>query len=286
MRLVTYCSPASGPPRAGVRVGHRVLDIEAASRVDGEPLPASIRLLLREGRGALARVQALAKAAQSTPGRFSSAMAEEGAIRFMPPVPDPDKLLCVAATQPDIGGFVKLNASLVGHNAKVAKPAAVARLCCEPELVFVIGRRALGVASDLEIEDYVAGVTLLNDLTDGDLHEREAASGSRSWESKNAPGFGPLGPEIVTLDEVGDPYDLWLTCSVNGEERLRMNTREQPWRMEHVLAHFSRAGAVEPGDMFAIGAPASGAACVLKPGDVVECAIEGVTTLRNTIVAG
>lgn len=285
MRLVTYCSPASAPARAGVRVGHRVLDIEAASRVDGEPLPASIRMLLREGRGALARVQALAKAAQSTPGRFSSAMAEEGAIRFMPPVPDPDKLLCVGGTQPGITGFVKLNASLVGHNAKVVKPAAVARLGCEPELVFVIGRRALGVDGDVEIEDYVAGVTILNDLTDRDLHEREAASGAGTWDSKNAPGFGPLGPEIVTLDEVGDPYDLWLTCSVNGEERVRVSAREQAWKVEDVLAHFSRAAPIEPGDMFAIGAPGGAVAGALKPGDVVECSIEGVTTLRTTIVA-
>ena len=94
MRLVTY-SVANGAPRAGVRVGHRILDIEAGSRVNGEPLPSTMRALLREGRGALARVQALAKAAQSQAGRYSGAMAEERAVRFLPPVPDPDKFLCV-----------------------------------------------------------------------------------------------------------------------------------------------------------------------------------------------
>jgi hypothetical protein len=84
MRLVTFSPTASTAPRAGVRVGHRVLDIEAGSRVDGEPLPASMKMLLREGRGAFSRVQALAKAAQSTPGRFAGAMYEEGAVRFLP----------------------------------------------------------------------------------------------------------------------------------------------------------------------------------------------------------
>ena len=309
MRLVTFSPTATGTARAGVRVGHRVLDIEAASRVDGEPLPSSMKVLLREGRGALSRVQALAKAAQNTAKRFSAAMYEEGAIRFLPPIPDPDKFLCVGKNYrthleelkrndlikempEEVTGFVKLNSCLVGHNAKVVKPAAVARLDYEPELVFVIGRRALGVKKDVELEDYIAGVTLLNDLTDRDMQKREVASGSRFWTSKNAPGFGPVGPEIVTLDEVGDPYDLWLTCSVNGEERMRVNTGDQIWQMGDILEHFSRTIPIEPGDCFSTGAPggvavgkANAEALFLKPGDVVECSIEGVTTLKTTIVA-
>ena len=309
MRLVTFLPNATSTPRAGVRVGHRVLDIEAASRVDGEPLPNTVKGLLREGRGAFSRVQALAKAAQSTAGRFSGAMYEERAIRFLPPIPDPDKFLCVGKNYrshleelkrndlirempEEVTGFVKINSCLVGHNAKVAKPAVVARLDYEPELVFVIGRRALGVKKDLEIEDYVAGVTLLNDLTDRDMQKREVASGSRFWTSKNAPGFGPLGPEIVTLDEVPDPYDLWITCSVNGEERMRVNTGDQIWKIGDILEHFSRTMPIEPGDMFSTGAPGGVAvgkpnaeALYLKHGDVVECSIEGLTTLRTTIVA-
>src|SRR6202162_6737231 len=135
MRLLTYTSGTGDPPRIGVRVGHRVLDIEAASRVDGEPLPATMKILLKEGRGALSRVQALAKAAQSNAGRFSAAMVEERAIRFLPPVPDADKLLCVGKNYrghleelkkqdlikempEEVTGFVKLASSLVGHNAK------------------------------------------------------------------------------------------------------------------------------------------------------------------------
>ena len=309
MRLITYSTTANPVPRLAVRVGHRVLDVECASRVDGEPLPNSMKALLREGRGALSRVQALAKAAQSSAGRFASCMFEERAIRFLPPVPDPDKFLCVGKNYrahleelkkhdlikempEEVTGFVKLNSSLVGHNAKVAKPAAVANLDYEPELVFVIGRRALGFGADDDAMDYVVGVTVLNDLTDRDMQKREVASGSRFWTSKNAPGFGPLGPEIVTLDEIGDPYDLWMTCSVNGEERMRVNTGDQIWKMNDILAHFSRTIPIEPGDMFSTGAPGGVAVgkpnatdLFLKPGDVVDCSIEGVTTLRTTIVA-
>jgi 2-keto-4-pentenoate hydratase/2-oxohepta-3-ene-1,7-dioic acid hydratase in catechol pathway len=309
MRLITYATAANPAPRLAVRVGHRVLDVEMASRVDGEPLPNTMKALLREGRGALSRVQALAKAAQSSAGRFSGAMFEERAIRFLPPVPDPDKFLCVGKNYrahleelkkhdlikempEEVTGFVKINSCLVGHNAKVVKPAVVAHLDYEPELVFVIGRRAFGVSADDDAMDYVVGVTVLNDLTDRDMQKREVASGSRFWTSKNAPGFGPVGPEIVTLDEVGDPYDLWMTCSVNGEERMRVNTGDQIWKMNDILAHFSRTIPIEPGDMFSTGAPGGVAVgkpnakdLFLKPGDVVECSIEGITTLRTTIVA-
>ena len=307
MRLITYFQPG-GAPRIGVRVGHRVLDIEAASRVDGEPLPSTMKTLLREGRGALSRVQALSKAAQTNAGRFAGAMLEERAIRFLPPVPDADKFLCVGKNyrahldelkRTDLikempeepTAFVKLNSSLVGHNARVARPDGIPRLDYEPELVFVIGKRALGVSKE-DAMDYAVGVTLLNDLTDRDMQKREVASGSRFWTAKNVPGFGPLGPEIVTMDEIPDPYDLWITCAVNGEERMRVNTRDQIWKLPDILEHFSRFVPIEPGDMFSTGAPGGVAVgkpnaqeLYLKPGDVVECSIEGITTLRTTIVA-
>ena len=308
MRLVTYSVGPAGPARAGVRVGHRVLDIEAASRVKGEPLPSSIKALLAAGRGALSRVQALAKAAATEARSFSQAMHEERAVRFLPPVPDADKFLCVGKNYrqhldelvknellkeipQEPTAFVKLNSCLVGQDARVVRPQGVVRLDYEPELVFVIGRRALGVKK-VDAMDYVAGVTILNDLTCRDLQKKEVASGSRFWTAKNIPGFGPLGPEIVTMDEIADPYDLWMTCSVNGEERMRVNTRDQIWKLPDILEHFSRYIPIEPGDMFSTGAPGgvavgkpNAAELFLKPGDVIECSIEGVATLRTTIVA-
>jgi 2-keto-4-pentenoate hydratase/2-oxohepta-3-ene-1,7-dioic acid hydratase in catechol pathway len=308
MRLLTYSRKPDGPPRIGVRVGHRILDIEAASRVNGEPLPATMKALLAAGRGALSRVQGLARNAQADAGPYAQALHDESQIRYLPPVPDADKFLCVGKNYrahleelkrtrlikempEEPTAFVKLNSCLVGHNAKVARPAGIVHLDYEPELVFVIGRRALGVKKE-DAMDYAVGVTLLNDLTDRDAQKREVASGSRFWTAKNIPGFGPLGPEIVTLDEIGDPYDLWITCSVNGEERMRVNTAEQIWKLGDIIEHFSRHIPLEPGDMFSTGAPGgvavgkpNAAALYLKPGDVVECAIDGIITLRTTIVA-
>ena len=309
MRLVTYRKENGGAPRIGVRLADRIFDVAAASAIAGESFPATMKVLLQEGAPALARLRKLVERAQSDPSAFRSAMTDEASVRYLPPVPDLDKFLCVGKNYrahleelkkhdlikempEEVTGFVKLQSCLTGHREKVVKPEGIPHLDYEPELVFVIGKRALGVKKTDDWRPYVAGVTVLNDLTDRDMQKREVASGSRFWTAKNAPGFGPLGPEIVTLDEIRDPYDLWMTCAVNGEERMRVNTRDQIWKMNDILDHFSRFIPIEPGDMFSTGAPggvavgkANAKDLFLKPGDVVECAIDGVTTLRTTIVA-
>lgn len=259
MRLLTYNSAPAGPSRTGVRVGHRVLDIESASRVDGQPLPASMKALLAQGRGALSRVQALAKAAQSSAGRFSAAMVEERAIRFLPPLADAGRFVGVEDNYgPRSGAKARIadldRSRLVGHNAKSA--ARADDVPCA-QLVYVIGRP----------------------LKDSDAeHAFESA-----WGATLLGPAGALGPEIVTLDEIPHLDDLWITCAVNGAEVLRFNTHAQAWKPEEILAQLSRNGGLEPGDLVATGAPAAGMA--FGPGDTVECSIEGITTLRVVIGA-
>jgi 5-carboxymethyl-2-hydroxymuconate isomerase/acylpyruvate hydrolase len=286
MRLLTFCRNDNPAPHVGVRQGTRVVDLG----------PGRMKDLLAAGPAALERA-----------GKSSGPVLDERAIRYLPPIPDADKFLCVGKnyrqhlaelrandllteTPQEPTAFVKLNSCLVGHDAKVARPQGITRLDYEPELVFVIGKRALG-AKAAEAFDYVAGVTILNDLTDRDAQKREVASGSRFWTGKNIPGFGPLGPELVTMDEIKDPYDLWMTCAVNGEERMRVNTRDQIWKLPVILEHFSRYIPIEPGDMFSTGAPGgvavgkpNAAELFLKPGDVVECSIDGIATLRTYII--
>ena len=309
MRLLTFTKPSSPTACIGVRAGARILDLQSAARIAEIPLPGTMKGLLREGGDGLARVRSVLQLAQEQPARFAEAWTDESAIRYLPPVPDLDKFFCVGKNYrahleelkkhdlikempEEVTGFVKLHSCLTGHDEKVVKPDGIPHLDYEPELVFVIGKRALGVKKTDNAMDYVVGVTVMNDLTDRDMQKREVASGSRFWTSKNAPGFGPLGPEIVTLDEIRDPYDLWMTCTVNGELRMRVNTRDQIWKMNDILDHFSRFIPIEPGDMFSTGAPggvavgkANADALFLQPGDVVECAIEGITTLRTHIVA-
>jgi 5-carboxymethyl-2-hydroxymuconate isomerase/acylpyruvate hydrolase len=310
MRLLSFRRPEDGASAIGVRCGRRVLEIAAAARIAGlPPLPAGLRGLLAGGPNVLARVRDLAAQAQAhDSSRFDPAWRDESQLVYLPPIGDADKFLCVGKNYrqhleelqrtnlireiPDEPtAFVKLNSSLVGHRAAVVRPEGIERLDYEPELVFVIGRRALGVRK-AEAFNYVAGVTILNDLTDRDSQEREVRSGSRFWTGKNIPGFGPLGPELITLDEIADPYDLWMTCSVNRRLRMRVNTGDQIWKLPDILEHFSRHIPIEPGDLFSTGAPGgvavgkeNAAELFLKPGDVVECGIEGLATLKTTIVA-
>ena len=297
MKLVTFSDSA------GLRVG--VLDETVGAVVDlsvaAPALPREMTAFVSAGVSAL---DAARVAVGSGNGRVALS-----SVRLEAPFPRPAKnILCVGKNyrthleelkRTDLikelpeepTGFIKINECLTGHDCEVVRPPTVKRLDYEPELVFVIGKPAWQVRADNAFE-HVAGITILNDLTCRDTQKREVASGSRFWTAKNAPGFGPLGPYIITMDEVPDPYDIWVTCSVNGEQRMRVNTADQIWKLPRIIEHFSRLLPLQPGDMFSTGAPGGVAVgkpnaedLFLKHGDVVECAFESpAMVLRNRIV--
>lgn len=313
MRLATFTlSERSSYPRVGALCGDSLLDLAHFSQLvepDEPAFPGSMKTLLEHGDPAMARTKKLLSSSSRYAEAFAKASHLLADIHFLPPIPDSDKLLCVGKNyrthleelkRTDLikelpnepTGFVKINACLTGHGTEVQRPPTVTRLDYEPELVFVIGKRAFQVTRENAF-DYVAGITILNDLTCRDTQKREVASGSRFWTAKNAPGFGPLGPFIITMDEVPDPYDIWVTCSVNGEQRMRVNTSDQIWKLPDIIEHFSRLMPLNPGDMFSTGAPGGVAVgkpnaeeLFLKPGDVVECAFESPRmVLQNKIIA-
>lgn len=296
----------------GVLCNERMLDLGHVSDLL-EPaaavFPSSMKALLNEGVAGLRRASDLIKKVQASESALAQSSYALDSIRFLPPVPDANKFLCVGKNyrthleelkRNDLikempnepTGFIKINDCLTGHDTDVVRPPTVVHLDYEPELVFVIGKPAYQVRAENAFS-HVVGITLLNDLTCRDTQKREVASGSRFWTAKNAPGFGPLGPFIITMDEVPDPYDIWVTCSVNGEQRMRVNTNDQIWKLPRIIEHFSRLVPLMPGDMFSTGAPGGVAVgkpnaedLYLKPGDVVECAFENLNmVLRNRIVA-
>ena len=308
MRLITFIRAGSSHPEIGARLpnpaGDQILPFaDVAKKLGIQDFPGDMKSFLRAGNAVMDQ----AKSWVASSADHGAVLIEAKNIRYLPPITDAEKFLCVGKNYrthleelkrtnlikeipQEPTSFIKLNSCLSGHEAKVVRPKGITRLDYEPELVFVIGKRALG-AKKSEAMDYVAGVTILNDLTCRDLQLREVASGSRFWTGKNIPGFGPLGPEIVTIDEIPDVYDLWMTCSVNGQERMRVNTVDQIWKISDILEHFSRFIPIEAGDMFSTGAPGGVAvgkenaeALYLKPGDVVECSIDGISTLRTTII--
>lgn len=309
MKLLTFSQSGSdAPPKLGAWQRGDIIDLAASQDRfgDGSPFPHSLKALIEQADW-LARTKRLVDAAANSRQGDGIRFARD-AVRLLPPIPDPGKFFCVGKNNKshldelvrnqlineipqEPTGFIKLNSAMVGDDAEVERPDGITTLDYEPELVFVISRRAFR-ARRQDALDYVMGVTLTNDLTAREIQKREVASGTRFWTAKNMPGFGPVGPFITTLDEIRDPHDLWITCSVNGEQRIRVHTGNVIFRIGDVLEHFSRWMPFDPGDMIAMGAPAGVAVgqpnaeeLYLKPGDRIEIAFEGGPPLRTRIIA-
>jgi acylpyruvate hydrolase len=305
MRLATYVDPQLGHrARFGIISGDQIIDVAAAADRLHRAVPAiSVKAALTSGAPPLAALGELVAAAEQA--KLSRPIA---GIKFLPPIPDPSKFFCVGKNNRrhreelaankmltevpnEPTGFIKLIDTMSGDDDEVVKPADIIKLDYEPELCYVIGKRAHGVKK-ADAMDYIAGFTLTNDISAREIQQREVASGSRFWTAKNMPGFGAVGPYILTMDEVADTDNLWVTCDVNGQRRLRANTGDYLYKIADVLEHFSRHVVFQPGDLIAMGAP-SGVAVgqpnadelYLRPGDDMVIAFEDLMSLRTRIVA-
>ena len=186
-------------------------------------------------------------------------------------------------------GFIKLGRTLVPHKSQVKRPRDVLDFDYEAEIVLVLGK-AIDVDSDIDPASAIFGYTIFNDLSAREWQIREMHNGMIML-GKNFPGFGPLGPYILTADEVPDPNGLVLWLKVNGELRQHSDCRDLIFGFEQMVAFWSRCGLV-PGDMISTGTPEGVAlhhkpdprAWYLKPGDRVEAGVDGIGVLETFIV--
>ena len=303
MRLATFAGQ-SARPRFGIVRGDQVVDVEAAANALHRPVPATtVKIALTSGAQTIAALEDLAGAAER-----ANLLCPIAGLKFLPPIPDPSKFFCVGKNNKkhreelaankmltevpnEPTGFIKLVSTMSGDGDEVVKPDDITTLDYEPELCYVVGKRAHRV-SKADAMDYISGFTLTNDVSAREIQQREVASGSRFWTAKNMPGFAPVGPFILTMDEVTDTDDLWVTCDVNGKRRLRSNTGDYLYKIPDVLEHFSRYVVFEPGDLIAMGAPSgvavgqpNAAELYLQPGDDMVISFEGLMSLRTRIVA-
>jgi 2-keto-4-pentenoate hydratase/2-oxohepta-3-ene-1,7-dioic acid hydratase in catechol pathway len=305
MRLATFVDPQRGnDARFGIVRGDNIVDVVAAANTLQRAVPAmTVKAALTSGAHTLKALEELVQAAER-----AKLVRPVAGSRFLPPIPDPSKFFCVGKNNKkhreelkankmltevpnEPTGFIKLISTMSGDGDEVEKPAGIVKLDYEPELCYVVGQRAHGVKK-ADAMQYISGFTLMNDVSAREIQQREVASGSRFWTAKNMPGFAPVGPHILTMDEVTDTENLWVTCEVNGEMRLRSNTSDYLYKISDVLEHFSRYVVFEPGDLIAMGAP-SGVAVgqpnadelYLNPGDDMVIAFEGLMSLRTKIVA-
>jgi len=177
--------------------------------------------------------------------------------------------------------FAKAPSSIIGPGADIVYPPAVTRLDPETELGFVIGRRAKDVPEDDAME-YVAGYTIVNDVTARDMQMRDVAEGKAWFRTKSFDTFTPMGPYLVLRDEIKNPHDLRITLRVNGEVRQDSSTALCIFKIPQIIHNISTFMTLEPGDVVATGTPEGIAP--LQRGDVLECTITGLGTLVNQVV--
>ncbi len=173
------------------------------------------------------------------------------------------------------GLFAKLPSAVIGPNDEIVIPPEAESVHYEGELVVVIGKTAKNVSAT-EVPDHVFGVTAGNDVS-----ERNWQRGDLQWlRAKASDTFAPIGPLIAA----GLDYnDLLIQTRLNGEGRQSERTRDLIFNVETIVSYVSRYVTLLPGDLIFTGTP--GSTDAMKPGDVVEVEIEGVGTLRNTVVA-
>lgn len=270
--------------RAGLEVDGRVVDVERASqgRFSADPMDALIRW-----------PEFADWAAACDGGSASSELAVE---RLGPCVPRPRAVFAIGLNYRDHAAeagleipsspmvFTKFPSCLAGPRADV--PLTSDRVDWEVELVVVMGRRARRVAEDRAL-DFVAGCCVGQDISDRRLQFSDRPP--QFSLGKSADAFGPIGPAMVSLDAVGDPDDLEITCAVNGETMQQSRTSEMIFPVAELVAYISRTCTLEPGDLLFTGTPA-GVGSVrdprryLAPGDVITSRIEGLGDLVNRCV--
>jgi len=220
----------------------------------------------------------------------------EGEVAIRAPIARPGKIICVGLNYHDHCReqsveppaypmlFSKFANAVADPGAAVMRPIATEKLDLECELAVVIGRRASRIGRD-EAAGAIFGYTILNDVTMRDLQLED-----RQWlRAKGSDGFAPMGPAVVTADEIGDPTALRVRSFVNGEAWQDSTTAEMIFDVATIVAFASRTITLEPGDVIATGTPA-GVGHYHEPpryladGDLMRCEIEGIGVLENRVV--
>ena len=222
--------------------------------------------------------------------------AQKMDVRLGPPVARPSKIICLGKNYPEHareGGFdmpaapllfCKTPNALNGPFDPVLLPRSSDQIDWEVELAVVIGKAGKRIAASRAL-DHVAGYTVMNDVSG----RRAQFSHSQWFRGKSFDTFAPLGPMLVTPDEIGDAQNLRLTARVNGQLMQEGNTREMLFKIETIIADVSEDITLTPGDIISTGTPAGvgifrDPPVVLKAGDEVECWVEKIGAVRNRIV--
>jgi len=300
MRLVTYSR--MGVPSIGVQLETGILDIpDAASyfgrkyHVRGQNFPTTMMDLLQWVSG-IEVVRQIVTRYEQTPLNERMMAYPLASVTLEAPITRPGKIIALGKNYLDhikeTGSetpafpviFAKWPSCVIGPNDSIPMPKISDKIDWEVELAIIIGKICKEVKENNALE-YIAGYTIANDVTARDLQ-----SGDGQWiRGKSLDGFCPMGPCIVTKDELGDAQGLQLYTKINGVMKQNSTTSNMMFNVSQIIAHLSKAFTLEPGDVIITGTP-SGVGFVrdppeyLKAGDKIEQYIEKIGYLHNSVV--
>jgi len=291
VKLVNYIS--DGIIRGGVVEGTKVYEFNALGVREAETVDEVL------SRGLLGQLQAVV-----SKGLAYLSGTPLSSVQLLSPVLSPEKILLVAvnyvshtkeqAVKPPAEPyfFTKFKSSIVGPDQLILIPKISQKPDWEVELAVVVGKEGKYIEKGQALE-YVAGYAISNDVSFRDLQfppgwpERLNPLGQNWVKGKALDSSFPLGPWLVTKDEIPDPQALDLSLSVNGQVRQKSNSKEMIFHIDRLIEYASAGITLKPGDIISTGTPLGVAAFTdqryLKDGDVVEATIEKIGTLRNPV---
>ena len=319
MKLVTYGIGRDRYVGSVVADGRIVVDLAAAERelADSQSREArgyfdNMLALLDAGRAGLRAAKQVTQLAVDRLGGTADGYLGHpiGKVRLKAPVPVPRKVFCLAGNYQDHieegGGKMAIqdretprvfmkppSTTVIGPGDSILIPPVARSVDWEGELAVVMGRRAKGVKAEDALK-YVAGYTIMNDVSERDLliKERTESRDRDKWfdwlNGKWLDTFGPQGPWIVTFDEIQDPQTLEISTYVNGERKQNNNTGQMLYPVDMIIEYISAIITLEPGDLISTGTISGVGATTgtfMKPGDRVEIEISGIGVLRNRVAA-
>ncbi len=283
MKLLMF-ERVGGPPEAGVLAAG-----------DSEIIPLAgagfscIYSIIRGGAGSLAKVKAFAAQA--------SARVALGSVRILAPIHRPPKFICIGLNYrdhaiesgmaiPEIPTvFNKFPNAVIGNGDNIVLPKMSEQPDYEAEFAFIIGKTGKHIKGE-DWRDYVFGYTNVNDVSARDVQLK----GTTQWlMGKTFDTFAPMGPYIVTADEVPDPHNLNVKLTLNGQVMQNSSTKELIFNIPQLLEFLSKVFTLEPGDVVSTGTPpgvgfARKPQVLLKPGDHCIVEVEGLGQLHNPVV--
>ncbi len=298
MKLLSFRPHRARVDHFGVLLSNGMIyDISEAK--SGRAIPDSVLECIRGGSDALSRVrEALEQAEHQLTLGHSKHVTHLDEVKARPPLL-PGKIMAIGKNYSDhaaeVGsaaysrpaGFIKHVDTLIANGDTIRKPVWTQKLDYENELAVVISDECQDVPEE-EAYAHVFGYTILVDMSARDVQFAERQEGN-IMIGKNFPTAAPMGPWIVTKDEIDNPHNLKLSTRVNGQLRQDANTSTQIFKIPQQISWYSRAG-LYPGDIISTGTPAGVAAgykgegsWYLKNNDVLECTIEKIGSLKNLI---